>query len=298
MDTLVLVGNALVRGSLATILLFAGITKLLNPASSIKTLQNYAILPKAFTPFFGILLPVIEICLSFGLLLPATTAVAGLGAMCLFMLFGIGTILVLRQGRVVDCGCFGSMQTSKVNKYTLIRIVLLIIAASGVLFSGKILTQQFLSEKLIWVVFISLVCVLASIILIFLQPQKHKSAKSVISSEKRDEVTFSRRTILKLTALGGLITLLPMQKVAAGTCCKCQYIDHYDQFYCCTFYRYHHHYWRCYNACTGQRGSWHYASATTCDTCECAVPPCDYYHPPVNQCCYANECSCCSECPC
>ncbi len=96
----------LVRVILATIFLWSGLAKLIDPASFAVIIEAFGLIPESLSMQIAVGLPVLEILLAIGLLLDISgslTIVTGL--LLMFMAILIYGILI---GLDVDCGCFGS----------------------------------------------------------------------------------------------------------------------------------------------------------------------------------------------
>lgn len=87
--------------------LVAGALKLPDPASSVRAVRAYDLLPEAIVPTVGHLLPVVEVviglCLVVGLLVRPMSVLSAL----LFIAFIIGIASAWARGLQIDCGCFG-----------------------------------------------------------------------------------------------------------------------------------------------------------------------------------------------
>jgi uncharacterized membrane protein YphA (DoxX/SURF4 family) len=85
----------------------AGALKLPDPASSVRAVRAYQLLPEAIVPAVGYALPVLEVVvgvmLVIGLLVRANAAVSA----ALFVAFIIGISAAWARGLQIDCGCFG-----------------------------------------------------------------------------------------------------------------------------------------------------------------------------------------------
>ena len=96
----------LVRVILATIFLWSGLAKLIDPASFVVIIKAFGLIPESLTMQIAVVLPSLEILLAIGLLLDISgslTIITGL----LFMFIAI-LIYGILIGLDVDCGCFGS----------------------------------------------------------------------------------------------------------------------------------------------------------------------------------------------
>ena len=85
----------------------AGALKLPDPASSVRAVRAYDLLPEVAVPTIGYLLPVCEVILGVCLLLGVMTRVAGVLSSLLFLAFIVGIASAWSRGLRIDCGCFG-----------------------------------------------------------------------------------------------------------------------------------------------------------------------------------------------
>jgi putative oxidoreductase len=76
---------------------------------SVDAIYNFAILPMWLARPFGLVMPFIELLCGLGLLFGVLTRLSGLGAALMSLAFFIAKAIVLSQGRVIDCGCFGAI---------------------------------------------------------------------------------------------------------------------------------------------------------------------------------------------
>ncbi len=85
----------------------AGAIKLPDPASSVRAVRAYRLLPDAVEPTVGYLLPALEIVLGLFLVVGLLTRGAGLVSALLFAAFVAGIASAWARGLEIDCGCFG-----------------------------------------------------------------------------------------------------------------------------------------------------------------------------------------------
>jgi len=96
----------LVRVILATIFLWSGLTKLIDPASFAVIMEAFGLIPESLTMQAAVGLPILEIILAIGLLLDISGSLTIItGLLFMFMAILIYGILI---GLDIDCGCFGS----------------------------------------------------------------------------------------------------------------------------------------------------------------------------------------------
>ena len=85
----------------------AGALKLPDPASSIRAVRAYELLPESVVPTVGYALPVVEVVLGVCLVLGLLTRAMGVLSSLLFVAFIVGISAAWARGLSIDCGCFG-----------------------------------------------------------------------------------------------------------------------------------------------------------------------------------------------
>jgi hypothetical protein len=95
------------RVGLAALLAFAGAGKLLDPAAFAEDIQNYRALPDAWAGALALGLPVLELVIAAGLLLPSHAAGASLLSGLLLLGFAVAMAQAKVRGIDLECGCFG-----------------------------------------------------------------------------------------------------------------------------------------------------------------------------------------------
>lgn len=87
--------------------IFAGLAKLPDPASSVRAVRAYQLLPEAIVPTVGHLLPVLEVVVGAALVVGLLTRPVAVVSALLFVAFVIGIASVWARGLSIECGCFG-----------------------------------------------------------------------------------------------------------------------------------------------------------------------------------------------
>lgn len=121
---------------LAFILLVAGVSKAIDPASARKALAGFGVSEKMAGPL-GWCLPFLEIAAAIALIPTGTAwfgAIASLGLMLIFVA-AIGVSLAL--GRTPECNCFGQLHSKPVSWSMFVRNLLLALVAGLVVVQGK-----------------------------------------------------------------------------------------------------------------------------------------------------------------
>ena len=125
--------------SIALRLLFAALftisayTKLIEINIFAESLNSYAILPKSAVSLFAYYVPLLEVGLAVGFLLPGFTVPNAVLTVVVIVVFQVALISLLVRGIEIDCACFGRFATSP--KAALIRNFIILGLASILLFS-------------------------------------------------------------------------------------------------------------------------------------------------------------------
>ncbi|PTX64409.1 methylamine utilization protein MauE [Melghirimyces profundicolus] len=107
---------------LCSIFLFSSVFKFLRLPSFVVLVEAYGVLPSPYDRIFGYLLPPMEL-LGAGLLLFQSTAVWGsFLLMGLLLCFACAIGSVIRSGRVISCGCYGSFMEAQADGWALTKI--------------------------------------------------------------------------------------------------------------------------------------------------------------------------------
>jgi uncharacterized membrane protein YphA (DoxX/SURF4 family) len=123
----------LVRLGLAAMLAYAGASKLLGPASFAEDIQNYRVLPDAWAGPLALGLPVLELVVAAGLILPSHAAGASLLSGLLLLGFAAAMAQAKVRGIDLECGCFGGHSRVSWSKVSLnVGLAALAFAAAAV----------------------------------------------------------------------------------------------------------------------------------------------------------------------
>lgn len=90
---------------------------------------EYDILPPNLARFYGALLPWLEIFIASVLLVGVWLRIAGIGAAFLLLSFTVAVGSNLKRNRVLECHCYGILNSSKIGWGIVIRNVLLVVFA-------------------------------------------------------------------------------------------------------------------------------------------------------------------------
>lgn len=121
---------------LAAVFAVAAVGKLAGRSRTVATLAEFGVAEPLRRPL-AIALPAVELAIA-GSLLPAASAAWGaLAAALLLVAFTVAVGRALRQGREVDCNCFGSLGPSRISRWTLARNALLLALAVSVAIAAQ-----------------------------------------------------------------------------------------------------------------------------------------------------------------
>jgi peroxiredoxin/uncharacterized membrane protein YphA (DoxX/SURF4 family) len=108
------------RVVLAVVFSVAGAAKLADLAGSRSALEGFG-LPRRFAALGGVALPVVELAVAVGLLVPVTTWWGALGAIALLLAFMTVIAVSIARGTEPDCHCFGQVHSAPAGWGTLSR---------------------------------------------------------------------------------------------------------------------------------------------------------------------------------
>jgi putative oxidoreductase len=109
------------RVVLASVFVAAAVPKLIDPSEFALAIQNYRIAPEALVGHLAMFVPVFELVVALGLLLPRYQRGAAL--LATVMLLGFAAAMAQARWRGIDlsCGCFGAALEGKVSWLTVAR---------------------------------------------------------------------------------------------------------------------------------------------------------------------------------
>jgi peroxiredoxin len=131
MDMVVVV----IRLVLAAVFAVAGAAKLVDRRAFHRALGEFG-LPRVLTGPLGVAVPLVELAVAAGLLLPGVAWAAAVAAVGLLLAFMAVIARSLARGETPDCNCFGRMSGGQVGRKTLVRNGLLTVAAAVVVGAG------------------------------------------------------------------------------------------------------------------------------------------------------------------
>ena len=114
----------------------AGFAKLYDLSGSKKAVEGFGV-PESLAKPLGILLPIVEIAIAVSLLFVQTSWFGAIGAAVLLGVFIAGMTWQWSKGNAPDCHCFGQVHSEPVSPKSIIRNVIFILPALGLIFAGK-----------------------------------------------------------------------------------------------------------------------------------------------------------------
>jgi uncharacterized membrane protein YphA (DoxX/SURF4 family) len=127
---------------------------------SVDAVYNFGILPMFLARPFGWIIPFIELLCGLGLLFGVLTRLSALGVALMSLSFFIAKVIVLSQGRSIECGCFGAV-IDTLASVTIFMDIPMMVLALVIIFSapearhwfavGKFMPSQWKERfRLIW----------------------------------------------------------------------------------------------------------------------------------------------------
>ncbi|MFD2171612.1 MauE/DoxX family redox-associated membrane protein [Tumebacillus lipolyticus] len=122
---------------LAGIFLWSAIAKFMDIFTFGEILRSYNLLPDASIKLLAILLPIVELFVGIGLLIPFTQRIAAWGVILLSLAFAGG--LLYNYGEILPygCGCFGPNEAQAVGFLDVFKDILFIAGAALLLLLNR-----------------------------------------------------------------------------------------------------------------------------------------------------------------
>jgi uncharacterized membrane protein YphA (DoxX/SURF4 family) len=126
------------RFLLAGTFLLSSIGKLVDiEAYSVDAVYNFGIFPIPLARVFGLTMPFIELACAIGLLFGVLTRLSALGVGLMSLAFFVAKIIVLSQGRQINCGCFGAIVETMASVTVYMDIPMAVMAGLIMIAPGK-----------------------------------------------------------------------------------------------------------------------------------------------------------------
>ena len=122
------------RVVLAAVWAWAAVTKIGDPAASVRAVRAYDLLPEWLAKAVGYGLPFLELSLAVLLLAGLATRLAAVASAALLAVFLVGIVSAAARGLQIECGCFGgggSLEAGRSTAYTteIVRDVALLLVS-------------------------------------------------------------------------------------------------------------------------------------------------------------------------
>jgi len=118
--------RVLVRITLGSLFVFAGVTKAYDPGAFAIEIQRYNLIPWIPTVLASVYLPWLEILVGLFLVVKRFEKGALLLITCLLLVFTLALASATFRGLGIDCGCFGKAFAATGTTFPLIRNVVLL----------------------------------------------------------------------------------------------------------------------------------------------------------------------------
>jgi protein-disulfide isomerase len=134
-NTTATVGRLLLAGVFG----YAALTKIGDPAATVRSVRAYQILPDQLAVLLGHALPAVELTLAVLLVLGVALRLTAAVASALLVMFLVGIVSADARGLMIDCGCFGSGGATTTPSYTsdIVRDLGMLAVAVAVVVVGR-----------------------------------------------------------------------------------------------------------------------------------------------------------------
>lgn len=114
----------------------AGFAKLFDLSGSKKAVEGFGV-PESLAKPLGVLLPILEIAIAISLLFVQTSWFGAIGAAVLLGTFIAGMTYQWSKGNAPDCHCFGQVHSEPVSPKSILRNIIFVLPAIGLIIAGK-----------------------------------------------------------------------------------------------------------------------------------------------------------------
>lgn len=126
----------IIRFFLGFVFIYAAIAKISEPDQFAIAIFNYQLFPDFSINFLAVFVPWLEIVCGFGLLFGVYIKENSMIYLSLMTMFTIAIIISILRGLDIECGCFGSEDSSKVGIVKIGENIVLIFLSIFVLFTS------------------------------------------------------------------------------------------------------------------------------------------------------------------
>nr|WP_188725204.1 MauE/DoxX family redox-associated membrane protein [Lentibacillus populi] len=103
----------------------SGFLKIVSIKQFSSLVLEYRVLPKRISIIVGYIVPFLEVAFAFLILFSKTFIFGVLGIQCLLLSFGYAILNVIKNKRIIACGCYGKFLDAKADNFSLLKILLI-----------------------------------------------------------------------------------------------------------------------------------------------------------------------------
>lgn len=116
---------SLLRISIAVLFIFSGIEKIINPAAFAEAISKYRLLPDLLINLAALTLPWIELVAGILIFFDCCTKECSFIITVLMFAFTVAVVIAFARGLNIECGCFGTLNSSKVSLFKIFENILI-----------------------------------------------------------------------------------------------------------------------------------------------------------------------------
>lgn len=128
--------------------LFSAIPKLIHLSSFVELVKDYGVLPTMISGAVAVLIPFGELTGATLLLFPETLQAGSLILLVLLLSFLYAVSQVIRRNKILTCGCYGKFLDAKADRYTWVKIIIMMSFPVLLLIYGNRVPFQFHIESI------------------------------------------------------------------------------------------------------------------------------------------------------
>ncbi len=126
----------LIRFFLGFVFIYASINKISSPSDFALSISNYQLFPDFLVNFIAVFIPWLELVCGFGLIFGFYLKENALVYLSMLVIFTLLIALSIIRGLDIECGCFGSDDSTKVGFLKIIENLVLILLAAYLFFTS------------------------------------------------------------------------------------------------------------------------------------------------------------------
>jgi len=126
--------SIILRILFGSLLIFSAYTKFIDIPQFQKAILEFAIIPDMYSSMASYIIPLIELILGLLIIFNFYIILSLQGAIYLLTLFtSIIVVKLIEGGEEISCGCFGALSADKIDFYSVLRNIILLICALFIL---------------------------------------------------------------------------------------------------------------------------------------------------------------------